>query len=72
VFIPPLFVATFARAIIVLLIAALLTGPIVICQSLSSSSARVSVITSSLITFLVILSALVTRKTNELFLAGAT
>ncbi|KAF2804949.1 uncharacterized protein BDZ99DRAFT_397158, partial [Mytilinidion resinicola] len=66
------FVGRVARTLIVLLIIVLLSLPIVVCHSVGSSSARVAVIVLSLVAFLAILSGFVTRRTNELFLAGAT
>lgn len=61
-----------ARILIVLLVIVLLSAPIIICFSLSSSSARVFIIVLSLVVFLAILSGFVTKRTSELFLAGAT
>ncbi|KAF2258467.1 hypothetical protein CC78DRAFT_594984 [Lojkania enalia] len=69
---PTPFVGRVARILIVLLIMVLLSLPIIICHSVSSSSARVAVIILSLIVFLAILSSFITRRTTELFLAGAT
>ncbi|KAF2176027.1 hypothetical protein K469DRAFT_743122 [Zopfia rhizophila CBS 207.26] len=69
---PTQHISKVARILIVLLIIVLLSVPIIICHSISSSSARVSVIVLSLVVFLAILSGLVTKRTNELFLAGVT
>jgi len=66
------FIGSAARVLIVTLIIMLISLPIIICRSVSSSLGRVVVIILSLITLLFILSGYVTRKTNELFIAGAT
>ena len=66
------FVGRVARILIVSLIMVLLALPIIICSSVDSFSARVTIIILSMIVFLFVVSGLVTRKTTELFLAGAT
>lgn len=69
---PAPLISRMARILIILLIIVLLSIPIIICHSLSSGSARVFVIILSLVVFLTVLSGFVTRRTNELFLAGVT
>ena len=68
----PHFISRIARAFIVLLIIILLSAPIIICHSLDKSFTRIIVIIVSLAVFVVTMSCVVTRRTNELFFAGAT
>ncbi|KAF2629496.1 hypothetical protein BU25DRAFT_446986 [Macroventuria anomochaeta] len=66
------FVGSVARVLVVFLIIVFLSLPIIVCRSIESSSARLGVIVFSLIVFLLVLAGVVTKRTNELFLAGAT
>ncbi|KAI1123527.1 hypothetical protein F5Y10DRAFT_51181 [Nemania abortiva] len=61
-----------AKALLLLLITALLMLPIVICNLCSSISVRIIIVMASTITYLIILSSLTRSKTVELILGGAT
>jgi hypothetical protein len=65
------FIGRVVRTLIVLLIIVLLSLLMVIYYLVGSSLARVAVIILSLVVFIAILSSFVTKRTNELFLAGA-
>lgn len=54
------------------LIFVMILVPIIICVFVENPTKRISVIMTSLVIFLIVLSTLVTRKTHELILAGAT
>ncbi|KAK8055359.1 hypothetical protein PG993_000586 [Apiospora rasikravindrae] len=61
-----------ARALLLLLITLLLLVPVIVCNFVSSSSARITIVTVSTVTYLKILLVLTKSKTFELTLAGAT
>lgn len=61
-----------ARALLLFLVTFLLLIPVVICNIISTTSIRITVVMLSTISYLFILSELTHSRTIELILAGAT
>ena len=61
-----------ARALLLFLVTFLLLIPVVICNIISTTSIRITIVMLSTVSYLFILSELTHSKTIELILAGAT
>jgi hypothetical protein len=61
-----------AKALLLLLITLLLLIPVVVCNTISTTSVRIFVVMVSTILYLLVLSVLTKSRTMELILAGAT